>query len=270
MTLSPIERTDGRPYLLAVIRDVTERKRAEEAIRALNADLLKTPTTSLLLNAQYLLRTLRQNHALTSEQLESRLLRIESQAHKHAQLVQQLLDISYIARGRLRLEKQDTNLTALVAGVVERCRESRPEGRIAYRAPTSIIARVDPLRMEQAVTNLLDNALVYGESDEPIEVDVCQSSPKRVIIRVRDYGPGVASEDRDHLFGRFFRGRRHEHTAGLGLGLYITKQIIQAHGGAIAVDFPADGGTQFTIELATGQPRSVRPGAETEDKRPTA
>lgn len=305
MTLSPIERLDGRPYLLAVIREVTERKRAEEAIRALNADLdrrlaeqaarleaaaaelraseeryrrlygaeqearaeaeealalrdeflaiaaheLKTPTTSLLLNAQHLLRTLHRNGELTSGQLEVRLRRIETQAQKQAHLVQHLLDVSYIQQGQLRLDTEDADLTTLVDDVVKRFQEAQPETPIVYCAPRSVVVRVDPLRLEQVVKNLLDNALAYGRSTAGITVKVSQSTPTQVTIGVRDHGPGIAPEDREHLFERFFRGPGHKYTAGLGLGLYVSKQIVEAHGGTITAEFPESGGSLFTVLL---------------------
>jgi signal transduction histidine kinase len=121
--------------------------------------------------------------------------------------------------------------------------------------------QVDALRLEQVLTNLFDNALKYSPPGSPVRVRVRRVSgtaglapgagPDRVRITVTDRGPGVPLEDRPHLFGRFFRSRATDATAGMGLGLYVSRQIVELHGGTIRADFPAAGGTRIVVDLPT-------------------
>ena len=98
------------------------------------------------------------------------------------------------------------------------------------------------------MTNLLDNAVKYG-GEGPIAVTVAQPDPARVRIAVRDHGPGVPEPQRAHLFERFFQADRHHARVGMGLGLYISRQIVRQHGGELTAEFPPEGGSRFVVTL---------------------
>jgi signal transduction histidine kinase len=108
---------------------------------------------------------------------------------------------------------------------------------------------VDPLRLDQLLTNLLDNAIRYGPEDTPIEVTLRACPAGQVEIAVRDHGVGIAEEKRGRVFERFFQAHAEGHQSGMGLGLYIGRQIVELHGGTIAAEFPPDGGTRFVVRL---------------------
>ena len=268
-----------------VTRDLTERRRAEEdrfrrraaeeAARlrgeflSVAAHELKTPLTSLRGMAQLTLRRYARDGHLAPERVAQALTLIDSQAGKLARLVEQLLDLSRLEAGRLRLEPRDTDLGALIATVADvfRARGDGDRIQLEARAP-AVRARVDALRLEQVLTNLLDNALKYSPPESPVRVRVrvrlrrptgaagaAVAGPDRVRVTVSDLGPGVPVEDRPHLFDRFFRSQATDAVAGMGLGLYVSRQIVELHGGTIRAEFPPAGGTRIVVELpADGGP----------------
>jgi signal transduction histidine kinase len=107
---------------------------------------------------------------------------------------------------------------------------------------------VDPLRIEQVVTNLLSNAIKYSPDGGAIDVSVsCGSDSVRLVVR--DHGIGIPPERRARLFDRFYQAHGEGHFGGLGLGLFISRQIVELHSGTLEADFPADGGTRFQVTL---------------------
>jgi two-component system sensor histidine kinase KdpD len=115
-----------------------------------------------------------------------------------------------------------------------------------------VLIRVDPLRIEQVLMNLLENAAIYSPSGTSIEVQVDAPEPSLAQVMVRDHGPGIAPDRRARLFDRFFQPHAGQHFAGhvgLGLGLYISRAIVEQHGGQIWAEFPPDGGTRFVVRL---------------------
>jgi signal transduction histidine kinase len=237
-------------------RERAGRLAAEEAVRlrdeflGVAAHELKTPVTSLRLHAQLVERLLERPGEVDLARLSRRLGVVNEQSRRLADLVDHLLDVSRIANGRLALDPTETDVAALVADIVERQRALHPSRAFVVTAPPSLKARVDPLRLEQVLTNLLDNAVRYSP-DGPIEVAVARPDPRRVRIEVRDHGPGVPEGQREHLFERFFPvdGLTARTGLGLGLGLYVSRQIVRQHGGELSAEFPRDGGSRFRAEL---------------------
>jgi len=261
-----------------VTRDLTERRRAteerihlaqersarqtaEESVRmrdeflSVAAHELKTPVTSLLLQTQLMARRLNRTGTLDAEATKRAIAMVEEQTQKISDLVNRLLDVSRVANGRLALERSDASIGRLVFGAVERSRLLAPNRRFDLVAPETLIANVDAMRLEQVVTNLLDNAVKYSV-EGPIEVTVSQPDPTRVRIVVRDYGPGVPEAKRSSLFDQFYQAEARSHQGGMGLGLYISEQIVQLHGGELTAEFPPEGGSEFVVNL----PRDPLPG----------
>src|SRR5207249_10538132 len=112
-------------------------------------------------------------------------------------------------------------------------------------------AYVDPLRIDQAITNLVDNAIKYSPDGGEIRVDLAQPTKDTIEIAVTDRGIGIAPEHRSRIFERFYRAHGAYHLAGIGLGLYITRQIVELHGGQVHAEFPDEGGTRFVIQLSS-------------------
>jgi signal transduction histidine kinase len=229
-------------------------QQAQEAIRIREEFLsvasheLRTPVTSLRGHAQLLTRQLELGRAPDQARLTRALRIIDDQSHKLARLVSQLLDISRLQIGKLILEPSECDIAELVGEVVARVQAttSRP---IELHRPVAVVGEVDALRVEQIVTNLVDNALKYSPAERGVELEVAQPTAGTVQVAVRDWGPGIPPEHRAQIFERFHRGETKQHPSGMGLGLYISRQIAELHGGTIQAEFPEDGGTRFVVLL---------------------
>jgi PAS domain S-box-containing protein len=160
-------------------------------------------------------------------------------------LVDHLLDVSRIATGHLRLERQECELAAIAQGVIERVGEGAQA--IGLTAPEPVRGVWDRVRLEQVLENLLSNAVKYG-AGRPIDIDVAGHSEAATIV-VQDRGIGISPTDLGRIFGRFERAVPSRAYSGLGLGLYIARQIVDAHGGTIRVSSELGHGSRFTVEL---------------------
>jgi signal transduction histidine kinase len=181
---------------------------------------------------------------------------ISGQATKLSRLINQLLDISRLEAGRLRLERQPADLASLVEQVVAGARVRIDRHTIALDLPPSLPIEADALRLEQVLTNLLDNAVKYSPDGGAIEVIVSQPEAAAAELSVRDHGLGIPPEMRGRIFERYYQAHDKGHMSGLGLGLYISRQIVELHGGTIHAEFPSDGGTRFAVRLPVAAPKA--------------
>jgi signal transduction histidine kinase len=163
-----------------------------------------------------------------------------------------LLDVSRITSGRLELAREETDLAELARDAAARLAEEAAEAGspIACETPAPVVARVDPARVEQVFQNLLSNAVKYG-SGKPVRVAV-RAAEGRAHIEVHDAGIGIGAADQGRIFGRFERAVSGRNYAGLGLGLWIARRIVEAHGGTIRVASAPGAGSTFTVELPLG------------------
>jgi signal transduction histidine kinase len=213
---------------------------------------LKTPLTALSAYAQLALRRIKRQGQIEPDRVEQALQTITGQAERLTRLLGQLLDISRLESGKLSLEPQLTDVRALLEQVLLAAEPSTDQHIFALEAPASLEAMVDPLRLEQVVVNLLDNAVKYSPDGGRIELVVSRPTPELFELSVRDHGLGIPPEKRGHIFERFYQAHANAQRGGMGLGLYITRQIIELHGGSIRAEFPPDGGTRFVVELPIG------------------
>jgi signal transduction histidine kinase len=234
----------------AAIRTAEEAVRAREVFLSVAAHELKTPVTSLRGFAQLTLRALEQDRELDRERLHHALTVVNQQSDKLRRLVAQLLDISRIQAGRLQLELREVDLTQLINEVVTGMQHQSQFHVLRVNTSGSQSVHIDPLRLEQVLTNLVDNAIKYSPQGGPIDIDVWLPDAEHVGVAIRDRGPGIRPEHRAHIFERFYQaGDDAEHAAGMGLGLYISREIVELHGGTIEAEFPPDGGARFVITL---------------------
>jgi PAS domain S-box-containing protein len=263
---------DGAPYAFAKItRDLTERRAsearqrqllaeqqaraaAEEALSARDRFLsiasheLKTPVASLRLSAEALLHA-RAAGRLDDGRLETGLDRILAASERLGDLVTELLDISRLTAGVLPIHPAPTDLAELAAEVIARFADAGIGDRIRLEAPAPVIAEVDASRLDQVLTNLIDNALKYSEPPAEIEV-VVRELPENAELVVSDRGIGLDEAASRSLFDAFGRGDAVEHVPGMGLGLHISQQIVERHGGHITASAREDGpGASFTVHL---------------------
>jgi signal transduction histidine kinase len=170
-----------------------------------------------------------------------------------------LLDISRLKVGRLVLTREVVNLSKLVKAAVELLKSDPKNAsyQITLQLDDNIVAFVDRARFEQVVTNLLSNAMKYG-AGKPIELVLVQIEDK-VRLTVRDHGIGIAKESLGRIFGRFERAVPVNYYGGLGLGLYIAKEIILAHGGDIFAESEVGKGSTFTVEIPASEASLLTP-----------
>ena len=228
--------------------------RIEEAVRmrdeflAIASHELKTPLVPLQLQLDDFQRVLRRR-GVDDDAVAQRLATMTRQTTRLSKLVENLLDLSRIAAGRLTLQPEEFDFSEMVRDVVRRL---APEAEslgctLEVHAGEPVRGRWDQLRLEQVVSNLLANAVKYGAA-HPIEIEV-QPEERKVRLTMRDHGIGMSPQDAARVFERFERAVSVRHYGGLGLGLYITRQIVEAHGGAISVDSRLGDGATFTVVL---------------------
>ena len=177
-------------------------------------------------------------------------------------LCDDLLDISRISAGGLTLHREPLDLSEIVRSAAERheaaCRSAGCELCLSIEAPAR--GCWDRLRIEQVVTSLLTNAIKYG-AGKPIEITV-SAEDGRAVLAVRDHGIGIAKGEQAKIFERFERAASVLHYGGFGLGLYLSREIVAAHGGTIRVESEAGRGSTFVVELAMGASGSEEDASE--------
>ena len=173
----------------------------------------------------------------------------ERQAKRLGGLVGELLDLSRADAKALSLDRVEVELGELVRDVVARLELELLRARcpVGIDAPEPVRARCDRARIEQVLSHLLSNALKFG-AGRSIEIAVARSG-SRARLSVRDHGMGIDPVKKGRIFERFARGVSAEHYGGLGLGLYVSSRVLEAHGGSIAVESEPGAGATFTVEL---------------------
>ncbi len=247
---------------LALIREARQETAvAEEAIRArdeflsIAAHELKTPLTGVKAAAQLLMRRAARGGTLEPSMRDA-LEIVERQVDKLGLLVTHLLETVRLQADKLELAHAPADVVLMVKEAVGPIAVATGR-QIDVSGPPSLIADVDRLRLEQVVTNLIDNAVKYSPGTAPIEVMLSRPDAATVGLAVRDHGVGVPPEKRAQLFERYYQA--HTDRSGMGLGLYISRVIVEKHGGTIAAEFPPDGGSRFVVRVPVeAQAREAR------------
>ena len=248
-------------------REQAARREAERAVQARDdflavaAHELATPLTPLQLELENLHRSF--DTTGLAPGVRKRLDRASRQTARLARLTERLLDVSRLAGGRLTLEATDFDFSEVVREVVEeyRAEATRAGSELALSAPTAIVGHWDRLRTAQIVSNLLSNAVKYG-GGRPIALDV-HGSPGEVVLSIEDHGGGIDPVALPRIFDRFERAAPERRRGGLGLGLYIAREIVQAHGGRIEVSSKPGSGSTFRVFLPRRPPPAAGPAETT-------
>jgi len=268
VTIQPIKDQDGRLLALSLMgTDITDRKRLEQTLRNLAADLseadrrkteflailsheLRNPLAPIS-NAVRALRSGR-NHGTIQSASEM----LERQVGQMVRLVDDLLDMSRITRGKLELRKEQTELAPIVNQAVETLRalyKSTHRELIVRLPPDPVYLEADPARLAQVVGNILNNAFKFTDKGDRVWLTIERES-NQVVIRVRDDGIGIAAEQLPRLFEMFTQvdTSMERSRDGLGIGLTLVKTLVEMHGGTVEVHSDGLGrGSEFTVRLPT-------------------
>ncbi|MCC7368743.1 MAG: HAMP domain-containing histidine kinase [Chloroflexi bacterium] len=221
---------------------------ARDRFLSIAAHELNTPVTSMLGFTQLALRQVRHNE-IDASRLDAALTRVERQAVKLTRMIAQLLDLSRLETGELQLERHRIDVAALVRRAVEDIQLAGVRCPIVVSAPSRLEAWVDPIRVEQVVTNLVSNAVKFSPAESAVHVELAAHGNTMLRLAVRDHGPGIPAEHGESIFRAFHQVQPTDVRSGLGLGLFVSSEIVRHHGGTLAVEHPADGGAQFTLLL---------------------
>lgn len=237
---------------------------AREAIRVRDDFLtiasheLRTPLTALRLQLQVLRKQLGPQAAAPLQDHVERAIR---QTGRLASLIGSLLDVARITTGRVNLQPEPFDLAEVVEEVVGRLAEeaARAGCEVRLELDRPVEGRWDRLRLEQVLVNLLSNAFKYGPG-RPVEVGLARlADDDSVRLWVRDHGIGIAPADLDRIFGRFERAVSLRSYGGLGLGLFIARETVSAHGGTIRAESAPGQGALFTVDLPRQAPATATP-----------
>lgn len=223
--------------------------RVRDEFMSIASHELKTPLSALFLQLQLILRYLQRGDAEYQQRAFELSQKAIKQGEKLKILIEDLLDLTRIRAGKLQLVHDDCDLRQVIdeaiAEVSALSELNKPEIRL--ECPHQLIAKFDVMRITQVMSNLLSNALKYGEG-KPIEIFLTNTD-HQVEIRVRDQGIGIPADKQAFIFERFERAVTGGAISGLGLGLYITRQIVEAHGGRISVVSSVGKGSEFKVIL---------------------
>lgn len=241
--------------IIEALKNELHSAKEEVALRdeflAIASHELKTPLTTVVLQLQTTLHNIR-NVSLSQfsvEHLLKMLQSMQNQANRLSRMINDLLNISLISTRKMTLELEDVDLATMIKDIADSFAEKLEKENLTLSVDikNSILGKLDKLRLEQVLDNLISNALKYGNK-KPIEICL-EKQNHFAIIRVIDKGIGIKPSEEEKIFALFKRGTTEKDYKGLGIGLYIAQQIILLHGGRIEVKSSLGKGSIFSIFL---------------------
>jgi PAS domain S-box-containing protein len=226
-----------------LVRGLLEAVRARDEFLSVASHELRTPLTTLGLQVE----SMAKSAPAEATNFTQRCAVVRRQTERLDRLVGMLLEVSRIATGRLSLDLEQVDMTEVVREVVTEASGGGADRPIALHAEGPVVGYWDRLRLLQITTNLVGNAVKYGRG-RPIDVNV-RADGEVATLEVVDRGIGISAEDRERIFDRFERAVSERHYGGLGLGLWITREIVKVLGGVITVESTPGEGSTFTVRL---------------------
>lgn len=258
ISAGPVRDENGRvSAVLCIVRDVTSERQTErlkDDLLSTASHELRTPVTTIKTTAGMLLRSLRLGRPITEEQLVERLNVIEQEADRLAMLGKDLVDVTRLQSGRLVLNKELCDLQTVAAACIERQQAAAgdaPRHLIVFEPPsTPVTVLAELVRLEQVISNLLSNAVKYSPNGGTVTVRLAAAGGA-ARLSVADQGIGIPEKDLPQLFTPFFRGSNAStrNFTGIGLGLYLCREVLEAHGGGLSVSSVEGQGTVVTMTL---------------------
>ncbi|MGH2607362.1 MAG: ATP-binding protein [Anaerolineales bacterium] len=251
ITYAPILTAEGTlSGVVANLRDISRFREAEELKSTFISVISHELRTPVALIKGYVGTLRREDAQWDPATVRHSLSVIEEEADRLAALIDDLLDASRLQAGGLTLNRSEVDLAALARGLVERFRTQSPSHRFEADLPDDFPVVIgDEARLTQVLTNLLSNAVKYSPHGGTVTIQGIVR-PEEVMVCVRDEGPGIAPADAGRVFDRFYRsGEVSRKTQGAGLGLYLARAVVEAHGGRIWVVSTSGKGTTFSFTL---------------------
>lgn len=213
---------------------------------------LKTPITTIKLQFQLLDRMLRKSESISHEALKRPISRVDNVVNRLNDLIDDLLDVSRISAGKLTYHPERIELAPFMKDIIHGLEEEseRKGSSIFFSQESQLVCVWDRHRLEQVVTNLITNAIKYGEGN-PIFIRISEENEK-VMIEVKDHGMGITEENLPKIFDQFERVGNHNGISGLGLGLWIVKKILEGFHGSITAESKPGKGSTFRVYLPLG------------------
>ncbi|MGE3684286.1 MAG: chemotaxis protein CheB [Bdellovibrionales bacterium] len=234
-----------------LFQQLKEAVHARDQFMSIASHELRTPLTSMKLQTQLFHRSQAKNPgvALEPQKMARFVGSIDGGLNRLIRLVDDMLDISRIQHGRLSINAERMDLVPVLSEALERLKPQLAEAGMELKvsAPRQLFANIDRFRIEQVITNLVTNAIRYA-ANAPLDVTL-QAVEDRITVSFKDYGPGIKKEDRVRVFDRFERLVSADQISGMGLGLFISREIVEAHGGTIKIDSEEHQGACFVIDL---------------------
>ncbi|MFC7345711.1 PAS domain S-box protein [Chryseobacterium zhengzhouense] len=235
--------------ILIAIEDITEKKetdRRKDDFLSIASHELKTPLTTIKGLIQILQRMVPPE---SSEKFENTLDKVSVYVDRLNDLISDLLDTSKIQSGNIELHKEEFNIDSAVAETIDNLSVAAPNHTITFNGKTNAVIMGDELQISQVLNNLISNAIKYSPGSDKVEVYISKVG-NFVKVSVRDYGMGISDQDKTKIFDRFFRVRDiQKKFPGLGIGLYISHEIIANHNGTLWVESEIGEGSTFSFTL---------------------
>jgi len=225
--------------------------RMRDEFMSMVAHELRTPLNTLFLETQMRTLNLERDNlaAFAPDKLQKMVERDGRQIRSMVRLIDDMLDVSRISSGKLSIRREPVDLSGLVRRLADDLSPyaASTGSTLEVQALEQVSGYWDAFRVEQIVVNLISNALRYGEG-QPVEISLA-ATQNSAVIEVRDHGIGISGKDQERIFDAFERVVQHDRSGGLGLGLFITKQLVDAHGGAITLQSQPGHGALFSVTL---------------------
>ncbi|MCL4505079.1 MAG: ATP-binding protein [Chloroflexi bacterium] len=237
--------------IIANVRDITRFREADEMKSTFVSVVSHELKTPVALIKGYASTLRRQDAAWDQQTMRDSLQVIEEESDRLAELIDNLLDASRVQAGNFRLSLVELDIDQLVVKVAEKFRTQAGQHRLIAEVPSDLpLVHADEARITQVLGNLISNAIKYSPEGGEVRISG-KTTPSEVIITVSDTGPGIPQEDQRQLFTRFYRvdNAMTRKTQGAGLGLYLSKAIVEAHGGRIWAESDGHSGSRFSFSL---------------------
>lgn len=249
-----IQKNQNQPMILLAIEDITEKKqldRQKDDFISIASHELKTPVTSMKMYAQIL-----QKHPLlTNDKTASDMLsKMDLQMNRLTELVASFMNVYKLGTGKIRLHKKHFELAELLAEVVANFQYTVTSHTVEQTGEQHATMFADRARINQVLVNLISNAIKYSPDADRVIVHLSKTEEK-VTVSIQDFGMGIPKDEQSRIYERFFRakGKKEGKIPGLGLGLFISAEVVKQHGGNLWVESTEQEGSTFYFTLPVGR-----------------